>query len=189
MVLIEGLFRRPTPESVVKEHSAYVLQTLRRVFGPRGDIDDVFQAVFVEIFRSLPSFRGRSQLRTWIHRITLNVAYQEMRIQYRSKSEHSIDDEQEPASEVDLEGEFIDRESLELLYEALESLDPKKRIAIILHAIEDRPLREVSELLGRPQGTVASQVRSGRAELAQFIEGRRRQRSVNRPISGVHEQS
>ncbi|MFO0725292.1 MAG: sigma-70 family RNA polymerase sigma factor [Myxococcota bacterium] len=186
MALMELFFRRPTPEAVVKEHGPAVLRQLRRIFGPRADIDDVYQAVFVEVIRSLPSFAGRSNLKTWVHRITLNVAYQEMRLSYRSKG-HSELDEEDPALTVegDPESAATSRQAMEQLYQALEALDPKKRIAVVLHDIEDKPLREVAEILGRPLQTVASQVRSGRAELAERLleqakpegarEGRERQ--------------
>ncbi|MEQ8982022.1 MAG: sigma-70 family RNA polymerase sigma factor, partial [Deltaproteobacteria bacterium] len=73
------------PDQVVRDHAEDVAKQLRRIFGPSADIDDVFQAVFVEVIRSLDKFRGKSKLKTWIHRITLNVAYQEMRMQYRER--------------------------------------------------------------------------------------------------------
>jgi RNA polymerase sigma-70 factor (ECF subfamily) len=151
-----------------------VMRQLRRMFGPGTDVDDVFQAVFVEVIRSLPSFGGRSQLKTWIHRITLNVAYQEMRMQYRERMTGSLESAPEVASDEDLEAEMIDKEALRHLYEGLDQLDPKKRIAVVLHDIEGLPLREIADRVGRPLQTVNSQLRAGRAELAEFLAERRR---------------
>lgn len=169
MALISGFFRRPPPAEIVAEHGPAVLAQLRRTFGPRADIDDVFQAVFVEVLRSLPRFRGHSSLRTWIHRITLNVAYQEMRLQYRARATSPIDEVDEPSSEQDLEADLERKEAGRRLYEALEALDPKKRMAIVLHDIEGLTLKEIGEQLGRPLQTVATQVRTGRAELAEAL--------------------
>jgi RNA polymerase sigma-70 factor (ECF subfamily) len=169
MALIAKLFGQLTPDEVVEEYSPVVLSQLRRIFGPRADVDDVFQAVFVEVLRSLPAFRGRSKLKTWIHRITLNVAYQEMRLSYREKATTSIDDVAEPPSEDDVEQELEQQQRLAILYEGLETLDPKKRIAVVLHDVEGMTLKEVSEHLGKPLQTVASQVRAGRQELAAFL--------------------
>lgn len=169
MALIAKLFGQLTPEEVVSENSAHVLAQLRRIFGPRADVDDVFQAVFVEVLRSLPAFRGRSKIKTWIHRITMNVAYQEMRMQYRERATASIDDVEEPAADGDVEEALATSEEMLLLYRALETLDPKKRMALVLHDIEGMTLKEIGEHLGKPLQTVASQVKSGREELAQRL--------------------
>lgn len=163
------LFHRPTPTEIVEEHGPSVLAQLRRTFGPRADVDDVFQAVFVEVLRSLPRFRGHASLRTWIHRITLNVAYQEMRHHYRARATSPLDEVDEPCSTQDMEEELAQAEAGRRLYEALDELDPKKRMAVILHDIEGLTLREIGEQLGRPLQTVATQVRTGRAELAEAL--------------------
>jgi RNA polymerase sigma-70 factor (ECF subfamily) len=175
MALIGDFFRRPPPAEIVAEHGPAVLAQLRRTFGPRADVDDVFQAVFVEVLRSLPRFRGHSSLRTWIHRITLNVAYQEMRLQYRARATTSLEEADEPRSDQDLEADLEQKEAGRRLYEALEDLDPKKRMAVVLHDIEGLTLKEIGRQLGRPLQTVATQVRTGRAELAERLTERRQQ--------------
>lgn len=163
-------FGRPKPADVVREHGPHVARLLRRIFGPGSDIDDAYQAVFVEVLRSLPSFQGRSKLRTWIHRIALNVAYQEMRMQYREARVRAADDVEVVMEQVGTSADETARaDSRRLLYAGLESLDPKKRIAVVLHDVEGYTLREIGEHLGRPLQTVASQVRSGRAQLARFV--------------------
>jgi len=186
MALIELLFRPPSPEEVVRTHGPAVMRQLRRMFGPHADVDDVFQAVFVEVLRSLPRFRAESKLKTWIHRITLNVAYQEMRMNYRSRGTFApLDDVSEPSTDVDLEADLLDKQSLEILYAGLGQLNEKKRIAVILHDIEGMTLREISERLGRPLPTVASQVKAGRAELAMWMTARHRSSSDIRALGST----
>jgi RNA polymerase sigma-70 factor, ECF subfamily len=187
MALINALLGRPSPDDVVRDMSPLVLAQLRRIFGPRADIDDVFQAVFVEVLRSLPAFAGKSKLRTWVHRITLNVAYQEMRLTYRDRETTSLEDVAEPMSEDDVEEDLAQRQRLAALYEGLERLDPKKRMAVVLHDIEGLTLKEIGEVLGRPLQTVASQVRSGREELAAHLSARvdaKAKKSVGKEASG-----
>lgn len=182
MALIDRFCRRPSAEDVVQAHGADVTRLLVRIFGPGADVDDAFQAVFVEIIRSLPAFRGKSQLKTWIHRITLNVAYQEMRLRYRERAVRSSEDaEAVMAAWVDDTDDFERSDALHTLYKGLEELDPKKRIAVVLHDIEGYTLKETGELLGRPLQTVASQVKAGRSELARWYaahEGHPGRRSV-----------
>ncbi|MEL6188323.1 MAG: RNA polymerase sigma factor [Myxococcota bacterium] len=173
MAVIDA-FRRPDPERVVREHGPEVLRLLRRVLGPGQEVEDVAQAVFIEVLRALPRFRGKAKLKTFIHRITLNVAYQELRARYRHRrvwADTVLEEEKVPAGS-DLESEVCGRRQVELLYEALGDLSPKKRLAVILHDLEGRSLREIAEDLGRPLPTIASQVRAGRSELAEWFARR-----------------
>lgn len=175
MALIDRLRGVPTAEEVVRQHSGDVHRLLRRMFGPGADVDDLFQAVFVEVLRSLPTFRGRSKLRTWIHRIALNVAYQEMRMQYRERAVRAHKDLDQFTCEPDVEAKLVEEESLKMLYLGLETLEPKKRMAVVLHDLEEHTLKEIGELLGRPLQTVASQVKSGRLELSAYFSEKERE--------------
>jgi len=168
-------FGAPAPETVVREYGPVVYRHLKRLFGPRADVDDMFQSVFVEILRSLPTFRGKSHIKTWIHRITLNIAYQEMRRKYYTPALDELDDGAElegdqtqatPAFHASPEQALAVRR----LYIALAELDPKKRLAVVMHDVEGFKLREISDLLCIPLQTVASQLHAGRAELALAVE-------------------
>ena len=92
MSLLGDLFIRPTADLVVRDHAAMVFRQLKRIFGPQAAVDDIFQNVFVEVIRSLPTFAGRAKLSTWIRRITWNVAYQEMRLSYRQPKTTDFDE-------------------------------------------------------------------------------------------------
>ncbi len=192
MSVLAPWFRAPSPddlENVVREHGPQVFRHLKRIFGPQADVDDVFQMVFIEVLRSLPTFEGRSKLSTWIRRITWNVAYQEMRLQYRQPKTTSYDEwavEPTDAENVDgvddAEEVAARRQTMARLYACLETLDPKQRMPVVLHDIEGRTLKEISKSLGRPLQTVASQLHAGRAQLAAGMRGdsprRRRRDSV-----------
>jgi RNA polymerase sigma-70 factor, ECF subfamily len=167
MSLLGALWQPPAPAAVVREHGPEVYRLLRRIFGPRADIDDTYQTVFVEVLRSLPSFAGRARLSAWIRRITWNVAYQEMRLRYREQCVTTLDDH-EPAGS-DPQPSLQAREALRALHAALAELDPKQRLAVTMHDIEGCTLKEISEATGRPLPTVASQLAAGRARLADAL--------------------
>jgi RNA polymerase sigma-70 factor (ECF subfamily) len=172
-----SFFAPPAPERVVREHGPMVYRQLKRIFGPASDVDDVFQMVFVEILRSLPSFQGRARLSTWIRRITWNVAYQEMRAQYR-KPQATLFEETEGTGALDRHPEECveAREAMRRLYAGLQMLDAKQRIAVVLHDIEGHTLKEISKALGRPLQTIASQLHAGRARLCAWMRDERRTR-------------
>ena len=182
MALIDLVRGTPTPEEVVRQHSGDVHRLLRRIFGPGADVEDLFQAAFVEVLRSLPTFRGRSKLRTWIHRITLNVAYQEMRMQYRERAVRAHKDIDQFTCEPDVERRLEEEEALRALYVALETLEPKKRMAVVLHDLEEHTLKEIGELLGRPLQTVASQLKAGRSDLSSYFARKEREEASRTSI-------
>jgi RNA polymerase sigma-70 factor (ECF subfamily) len=156
-----------TPAEVVRQHGPAVLSRLRRMFGVHAEIDDTFQQVMLEVVRGLPAFAGRSELSTWIHRITLNVAYQRMRRSYRAVGVVALDTVTEPQSDDDDALTLLERaEAARLLHACLEMLPPKRRVAVVLHDIEGLTLKAIGEHIGSPLQTVASQLKAGRAELA-----------------------
>src|SRR5678815_691171 len=58
-----------------RAHQGRVHATLFRVLGANRDMDDLMQETFIQVFRSLKSFRGEARLATWIDRIAARVAY------------------------------------------------------------------------------------------------------------------
>lgn len=172
----------PTPDEIVRQHGPAVHRHLRRIFGPQTDVDDVFQIVFVEVLRSLPTFKGRSKLSTWIRRITWNVAYQEMRMQYRKARDTTFDEAYcGVSSRVDAEESAARRQAMRRLYAGLDALDPRQRMAVVMHDIDGMTLKEIGKALGRPLQTVASQLHTGRKRLAAMMRGEAAQRTERWP--------
>jgi RNA polymerase sigma-70 factor (ECF subfamily) len=62
------------------------------------------------------------------------------------------------------------REASELLQGALSKLSPELRETIILRDLQDMEYREISQVLGIPEGTVKSRLNRGRAELARLLK-------------------
>src|SRR5262245_40922180 len=60
-------------------HWRWIYQLARRMGGSDIDVEDAVQDVFVVLAGKLDSFEGRSQLRTWIYRICLNVTSEHRR--------------------------------------------------------------------------------------------------------------
>jgi RNA polymerase sigma-70 factor (ECF subfamily) len=119
---------------------------LFRVVGSNALIDDLLQDTFLEVFRSLPSFRGESALRTWIDRCAVRVAYAHFARKRRSPALQSVADvEAEDPSAVDRASM---REAVRRLYAELDRLEPRQRIAFTLFEVEGRSQREIAELTG-----------------------------------------
>ncbi|MBY0457650.1 MAG: sigma-70 family RNA polymerase sigma factor, partial [Gemmataceae bacterium] len=63
-----------TPELVFREYAPRIYNLARRMLGNDADAEDVTQDVLLQVVRKLDTFRGDSQIATWLHRVTVNAA-------------------------------------------------------------------------------------------------------------------
>src|ERR1700745_1521089 len=63
-----------TAEQVFREHAPRVYNLARRMLGNDADAEDVTQDVLLQVVRKLDTFRGDSDITTWLHRVTVNAA-------------------------------------------------------------------------------------------------------------------
>ncbi len=140
---------------------------LFRILGSNSEIDDLVQEALLEVFRSLPTFRGDALLSTWVERITVRVAY--AHIARRRSDVVRLSLVPEPASgDASAEERALAREAARRLYALLDQIETKQRIAYTLHVIDGRPLTDVAALM--EASVVTTKVRAWRA--AKFVERR-----------------
>ena len=151
-----------------------------RLLGDRRDAEEVAQDALVRAFRAMRDYpRERVaalKLRPWLASITVNLARNRRR---------RLDDRQPPGSlEPMLDAGFdpptlgrdgptttADRhETQRELAIALLNLTPAVRSAIVLRHVDGLSVAEVAEALGRPEGTVKSQIHRGLRELRVILE-------------------
>lgn len=124
---------------------ARVHRVLYRVVGSNTHMDDLLQDTFLEVFRSLPSFRGESSIRTWIDRCAVRVAYAHFKRKARFPALEPVQDVSSGAPSP--EDRSARRDAVRRLYSELDKLEPRQRVAFTLFAIEGRSLREIAEIM------------------------------------------
>ena len=130
-----------------RAHQGRVHATLFRVLGANRDMDDLMQETFIQVFRSLKSFRGEARLATWIDRIAARVAYRYLSHKKGQAPAVALEDEMagpgiEPADRM------LAREGVRRFYGVLGELGPAARIAFTLHEVDGRSVAEVAEIVG-----------------------------------------
>ena len=156
--------------------------------------EDACQDVFMAVYRSLPSFRGDSQLSTWIYRITSRTTgkmIQKKRL--RQALTALLDSQPLPQASSDPSEETARALVLERM---LERLNPKKRTVLVLFELEGVPVEEISRIVGCPTNTVWSRLHHARLELTKMAERMKADRTSmtlssllpNREISGSDEE-
>lgn len=156
---------------IYEEYRGMVTSTARHLVGS-SELEDVVQMVFLEVFRSLDRFRGESKLKTWIYRITVNVALQHRRRRTRKKwlglfrHPETAERTADPRSMNRIES----RNALRQLQDALQTVSEKKRTAFVLVEIEQLTPAQSAEILNVPVNTVRSRVIAARTEIVEYMK-------------------
>jgi RNA polymerase sigma-70 factor, ECF subfamily len=164
------LFRRLQPS--VTRLVSRMLGVAQQPRAATSELEDLIQDVFVQVYRSLGSFRGQARLSTWIYRIAINVVLMHRR-GARVRPIFARSDEAPVAVDPRLgpDEEMVQRRNVLALYRHLDRLSEKKRTVYILHEIEGLAPGEIARIVGAPVLTVRTRLFYARRELlASFRE-------------------
>ena len=162
-------------DRVYREQRQRVFSAVRHVLGPTDEIEDVTQQAFLEIYRSLPRFEGRSRVSTFVYRIAVNVALQHIRRKKRWRwlSLGATGDEASRVpSGTSQESRLVDRGALEVVYDAVDKLSEKKRAVWTLHELEGLEPKAIADVLEVPVNTVRSRLIAARKDVMARLRAR-----------------
>ena len=173
-------------EQLIHRFEQPVFNIISRLMDDPSDAADVVQEVFLKIFRSISSFRQDSSLKTWIYRIAVNEARNHRRWFSRHRRQEVCLEGDARNFENDAGGYrdwlpdpgrspfdlALDRETESLIEEALLTLNPKFRAALVLRELEGLSYEEIAEILDISLGTVKSRILRGRDALRKHLAGR-----------------
>jgi len=136
-----------------------------------ADSDDVCQLVCLRVFQRVRQLREPAALLGWLRSLTRRVIVDYLRQRRETLSLESL--RREPDSAADHHGpgaSWLERLSFRLdLEKAIRNLPEKYRLPVWLHVVEGAPQEEVSQRLGRPRSTIATQVQRGLNRLRQAL--------------------
>jgi RNA polymerase sigma-70 factor, ECF subfamily len=173
--------------SLVRKYQRRVYAAAFRLTGNHSDADDVAQDSFLRAYRGLGAFDGRAEFFTWLYRIVVNTALNHLRARKRTRATSAglpADDVEAADDTLEMAAAATDeaaarvaagstdpralaesRQALAAAGEALAELAPTLRITLVMATIEELPYKQIAELLGIPEGTVAWRVNQARKEL------------------------
>ena len=168
-------------ELLVRDHIGWMLVLAQQLVGERSLAEDAVQDAFIAAFRALPTFEGRSSIKTWLHRITVNACLMILR-KHKRLAEQPID---EHLPEFDRNNcrieaawsylatveEILDNQRLRaLVAEKVAMLPDTYRIVFQLRDIEQYDTSEVAELLNISASNVKVRLHRARAALKKLLE-------------------
>ncbi|SDE55888.1 RNA polymerase sigma-70 factor, ECF subfamily [Rhodococcus tukisamuensis] len=161
-------------------HYDHLWQTARRTSYTPEDAADALQEALLNAHRTAATFRADAAVRSWLHRIVVNACLDRIR---RNKARPTVplpeDDQHEPSHPRDA---MTDRETSMAIEDALFTLSPEQRAAVVAVDLEGYSVAEAAALLGIPEGTVKSRCARARHRLAQelsYLQAGRNQIDAN----------
>lgn len=145
----------------------FVVRNVARLIGQSSELEDVVQDVFVQVHRSLDSFRFDCAFTTWLYRVTRNVTISHIR---KRPSTVELKDWRALRADNQQWSKLEARDMLRVLNAALENVSVEYREAFLLHEIDGMKLREIAELTGESINTIAARVRRTREKLQSTLE-------------------
>ncbi len=133
---------------IVREHKDTIYMVCYMFSKDNAEVEDLYQEILINLWRSLPSFEGRSSLKTWIWRISLNTC---ISIDRKKRRRASLPLEMD----IDLYNDADrDTRQIKLLHERINRLGPFDR-AIILLWLENMSYEEIGAIVGISEKNVS----------------------------------
>lgn len=160
-------------EAIYRQHSIALFSLALRMLGNQSDAEDLLQEIFLNAYRKLGSYQGRSALGTWLYRLAVNRcldhlrsgASQKQSITWSLEEQANLD----PSAPADGTTERLDLER------AIVQLPHSYRAAFVLYDIEGFGHREVANILGVAEGTSKSLVHKARLKLRELLRSSRQE--------------
>jgi RNA polymerase sigma-70 factor (ECF subfamily) len=168
-------------EELVRANIGWMLALAEHLLRDRGLAEDVVQESFVRALKGLDGFEGRSSLKSWLHRITVNSALSKLR-QLKRLAEQSIDEHlpefdrfdcrvEPPWSYLASVDEVMESDDLRRqVYETIGELPDSYRVVLQLRDIEEYDTSEVATLLNISESNVKVRLHRARAALKKLLE-------------------
>ncbi len=150
-------------EQLVFRHDKKVLSIAARYVTSADDAKDIYQEVFLRVYRGLKKFRFKSEFSTWVHRITVNVCLTQRSRRRRTMQTLFLDDRNEEDSEAHGEirdpamgpdHQAVNADISSRIEKALGGLSPKQKLVFTLRHYEGYKLNEIAVMMNCAEGTV-----------------------------------
>lgn len=161
--------RRAVFEKIVHECGPRLYAQVRKMVTWHEDADDVLQNTFMKAWQSLDSFRGESQIHTWLYRIALNESLKLLSRDHEAetlRNQTAADILQRVESDP-----YFDGDELRMRLEAaVLTLPPKQQLVFRLKYFEEKKYEEISALLSTSVGALKASYHLAVKKIEDFFE-------------------
>jgi RNA polymerase sigma-70 factor, ECF subfamily len=163
---------------LVLKYQHKIISVVHRYMRDPADVNDVVQEAFIKAYRALPNFRGESAFYTWMYRIAINTAKNDLISKGRRPPSSDIDIEDaeyysgnDNLHDVDTPENNLFRDELQTAVQnVIQSLPDDLRTAVTLREMDGLSYEEIAEIMECPVGTVRSRIFRAREAIDKIIK-------------------
>lgn len=155
--------------NLIQQNEARLRHICRAYSRDAESQEDLHQEVLLQLWRSLPSFRGASSADTWLYRVALNTALAFSR-RHAAHTTTPIDDEsdvEDPAG-GDIDALLDARARTDRLYGAVNRLTEIDRMLVTMY-LDERNYREIADVIGISVNHVGVRLHRIKKSLARWL--------------------
>lgn len=163
---------------LVLKYQHKIISVVHRYMRDPADVNDVVQEAFIKAYRALPNFRGESAFYTWMYRIAINTAKNDLISKGRRPPSSDVDMEDaeyyagnDNLHDVDTPENNLFRDELqEAVHGVIRGLPDDLRTAVTLREMEGLSYEEIADIMECPVGTVRSRIFRAREAIDKVIK-------------------
>ena len=139
---------------------AHVRRTIHVLLGNAAAAEDITQDAFVQALLHWSKVSRYDRPDAWVRRVAIRLAVRHLK---RERRRHVLESATEPAHDIDASAPDPD------LTDAIHDLPPKQRAVLVLFYFEDRPMKEIAQLLGMSESTGFVHLHRARTRLGHLL--------------------
>ncbi len=164
-------------ETLIGRYQKMAYNVAYRIMGNEEDAKDMTQEALIKVYRYLDKFRMDSSFSTWMYRIVMNTCKDHLRKKkLKVTSIDKLIETSDGSMQVEIKDDkrtpeelLISKEVSNEVQNALQSVNEKNRIVVVLRDIKGFSYSEISEIIDVPVGTIKSRINRGRQELKSIL--------------------
>lgn len=145
---------------------------------PYEEAEDVLQNIFIKVYKNINDFDKNLKFSSWIYRIAHNETINNFRknkarpqvVRENKDDENNYLDLDRIASNIDIAREVNDKYLKKNIMQLLSKIDIKYREVLILKYIEEKDYKEMSDILKKPMGTIATLLNRAKKQFRKELE-------------------
>ncbi len=162
---LQNLFTR-----MVEENKLRIYRLCRIYAEDPEDRKDLYHDILFNLWKSLPSFRDKASLNTWVYRVCLNICMQySVNLRKRNKGKTNLEGIIIADNNPTIHDSLEKNELLIKLYACIAALSASDKSMIFLY-LEDLPYKDIADITGLTENHIAVKLNRIRKKISSFME-------------------